>query len=140
MNKYPYPERDANYIIGVDVSDNPKHDPVNHPKHYTEHPSGVECIQITEHMNFNLGNTVKYIWRAGLKTTDSMEDLRKARWYLDREIARMTEAPDLAVALDAIDLQLVADSDGVVLPRDAAALVACALHDLLGQPREGGVR
>ena len=51
----------------------------------------------------------------------------------------MTELPDLAVALDAIDLQLAADSDEVVLPRDAA-LVACALHDLLGQPREGGVR
>ena len=59
------------------------------PQHYRQHPSGVECIQITEHMNFNLGNAVKYIWRAGLKTTDSMEDLRKARWYLDREIARI---------------------------------------------------
>ena len=51
-----------------------------------------------------------------------------------------TEAPDLAAALDAIDLQLAAGGDEVVLPRDAAALVACALHDLLGQPREGGAR
>ena len=51
-----------------------------------------------------------------------------------------TEAPDLVAALDAIDPQLAADSDEAVLPRDAAALVACALHDLLGQPREGGVR
>ena len=50
----------------------------------------------------------------------------------------INEAPDLVAALDAIDLQLAADSDEVVLPRDAAALVACALHDLLGQPREGG--
>lgn len=63
-------------------------DPVNHPKHYTEHPSGVECIEITEHMNFNVGNAIKYLWRAGLKG-EQVEDLRKARWYIDREIARI---------------------------------------------------
>jgi hypothetical protein len=62
-------------------------DPVNHPTHYTEHPSGIECIQITEHMGFNLGNAIKYIWRADLKN-DAIEDLKKARWYLDREISR----------------------------------------------------
>ena len=65
-------------------------DPVNHPKHYTEHPSGVECIQITEHMGFNLGNALKYIWRCDLKK-DAVEDLRKARWYIDREIAKRTK-------------------------------------------------
>jgi hypothetical protein len=64
-------------------------DPVNHPAHYTDHPSGVECIQITEHMNFCLGNAVKYIWRAGLKSEDPIEDLRKARWYIEREINRL---------------------------------------------------
>lgn len=63
------------------------HDNVNHPAHYTQHPSGVECIQITEHMGFNLGNAVKYIWRADLKN-DSVEDLRKARWYIEREIQK----------------------------------------------------
>jgi len=63
-------------------------DNVNHPKHYTEHPSGVECIEITEHMGFCLGNAVKYIWRASLKGKE-VEDLRKARWYIDREIARL---------------------------------------------------
>jgi len=62
-------------------------DPVNHPKHYTAHPSGIECIQITEHMGFNLGNALKYIWRCDLKH-DAVEDLRKARFYIDREIAR----------------------------------------------------
>jgi hypothetical protein len=62
-------------------------DPVNHPKHYTDHPSGIECIQITEHMGFNLGNALKYIWRCDLKK-DAVEDLRKARWYIDREIAK----------------------------------------------------
>ena len=64
-------------------------DNVNHPKHYTEHPSGVECIQVTEHMNFCIGNAVKYLWRAGLKHDDSLEDLRKARWYIEREIKRI---------------------------------------------------
>lgn len=68
-----------------------KDDAVNHPKHYTGHPSGVECIQIVEHMNFCRGNAVKYIWRAGDKG-DEVEDLRKARWYLDREIARLQSA------------------------------------------------
>ena len=63
-------------------------DPVNHPKHYTEHPSGVECIEITEHLNFCVGNAIKYLWRAGLKG-EQVEDLRKARWYIDREIARI---------------------------------------------------
>ena len=63
------------------------HDPVNHPAHYTSHPSGLECIDVTEWMNFNLGNAVKYIWRCGMKG-DLIEDLRKARWYLDREIDR----------------------------------------------------
>lgn len=70
-------------------------DNVNHPKHYTEHPSGIECIEITEHMNFCVGNAIKYLWRAGLKG-EQVEDLRKARWYIDREIARIlnnTEEP-----------------------------------------------
>ncbi len=63
-----------------------QNDLVNHPPHYLKHPSGIECIQITEHMNFNLGNCVKYIWRAGEKG-DNLTDLLKAQWYLAREIA-----------------------------------------------------
>lgn len=65
-------------------------DPVNHPKHYTSHPAGVECIAVTEHMNFCRGNAVKYIWRAGDKGNE-IEDLKKARWYLDREIERLSK-------------------------------------------------
>lgn len=65
-------------------------DAISHPEHYTKHPSGVECIQITEHMNFNLGNAIKYVWRAGSKG-DAIEDLRKAAWYLNREIERLTK-------------------------------------------------
>jgi hypothetical protein len=62
-------------------------DPVNHPKHYTDHPSGIECIQITEHMGFNLGNALKYIWRCDLKK-DAIEDLEKAKWYIERELKK----------------------------------------------------
>lgn len=62
-------------------------DNVAHPKHYCEHPSGIECIQITEHMGFNLGNAVKYIWRCDLKK-DAIEDLKKAKWYIEREISK----------------------------------------------------
>jgi hypothetical protein len=60
---------------------------VNNPKHYTSHPSGIECIVIVEHMGFCLGNVVKYAWRADLKG-EGLEDLKKARWYLDREISK----------------------------------------------------
>jgi hypothetical protein len=62
------------------------HDPVSRPVHYNSHPSGIECIQITEHMSFCLGNAIKYVWRADLK--GGIEDLEKARWYIDREIQR----------------------------------------------------
>jgi len=65
---------------------------VDHPPHYNAHPSGVECIDVVEHMGFNLGNAIKYVWRADLKG-DAIEDLRKARWYLDREIARRGGTP-----------------------------------------------
>ena len=64
-----------------------RHDAVNHPQHYTSHPSGIECIQVTEHMGFNLGNALKYIWRCDLKK-DAVEDLKKARWYIDRELEK----------------------------------------------------
>jgi len=62
-------------------------DKVNHPKHYTSHPSGVECITVVEHIGFNIGNAIKYLWRAGLKG-DELEDLKKAKWYVEREIQR----------------------------------------------------
>jgi len=64
-------------------------DPVNNPKHYTSHPSGVECIQITEHMSFCVGNAIKYLWRADEKG-HAIEDLQKAAFYIEREIKRRT--------------------------------------------------
>lgn len=70
-----------------------EHDPVNHPNHYTSHPSGVECIDISRHMNFNLGNVMKYIWRSGLKdNAPEVQDLEKALWYLQDEINKQKEA------------------------------------------------
>jgi hypothetical protein len=65
-------------------------DMVNNPIHYTSHPSGVECISITEHYNFCIGNAIKYLWRAGLKgsTDKEKEDCEKAIWYIQRHIDR----------------------------------------------------
>lgn len=67
-------------VVGADM--------VNHPPHYTSHPSGVECIQITKHMTFCAGNAVKYLWRADEKGAQ-VQDLRKAIWYIECEIERI---------------------------------------------------
>jgi len=73
-----------------------KKEMVNHPDHYTSHPAGIECIDVCEPMSFNCGNAIKYIWRNGLKTeqglegrTKQIEDLKKAGWYINREIERL---------------------------------------------------
>jgi hypothetical protein len=63
-------------------------DPVNHPPHYQV--GGLECIDVIEALDlpFHLGNTLKYLWRAGRKDgTHTLEDLKKARFYLDRQIS-----------------------------------------------------
>lgn len=73
---------------GGPIADEP--DLVNQPGHYTSHPSGVECIEVTEHLSFCLGNAVKYINRAGKKDKASeLEDLKKAEWYLRRRISQL---------------------------------------------------
>lgn len=71
-----------------------QNDMINHPKHYTSSPAKcsscggqIECIDITEHMGFNLGNATKYVWRCDLKK-DAIEDLKKAAWYINREIEK----------------------------------------------------
>ena len=69
--------------------------PVSHPSHYTSHPSGVECIQITRHYNFNIGNAIKYLWRNGLKDEDAqIQDLEKAIWYIQDYIKTLKETND----------------------------------------------
>lgn len=74
-----------------------KKDNINHPSHYTSHPSGIECIDIAEHHDFCIGNVIKYLWRAGLKSEDGIskkekqiEDLKKAIWYIKREIKHLS--------------------------------------------------
>jgi len=65
---------------------------VNHPAHYNQHPSGVEAIDIIEHMSFNVGNAIKYLWRAGLKPGEAtLKDIDKALWYLNRERERLVK-------------------------------------------------
>jgi TPR repeat protein len=90
-------------------------DPINHPEHYLTHRSGVECITITEHMSFTLGNAIKYIWRADAKG-DAINDLCKAAWYIDREITRRKALADienarlLGVIADCLEKDLVTKS------------------------------
>lgn len=74
---------------------------VEHPVHYNADPSGIECIEIVRHRNFNVGNAIKYLWRAGIKESQGrsarekeIEDLKKARWYLADEIRRLGGDPD----------------------------------------------
>lgn len=85
--QYQDMDEDRADTIGQNSNEGLHYDAVNHPKHYLGHPSGIECIQITEHMGFNLGNATKYIWRADLKG-DAIEDLKKAAWYINREIEK----------------------------------------------------
>lgn len=73
-----------------------KNNEVEHPKHYTSHPSGVECVTIAEHHDFCVGNAIKYLWRAGLKTNENenskdaeLRDLKKALWYINRKITQL---------------------------------------------------
>jgi len=80
------PPKQEAAAIGQGVPTLQENDAVNHPSHYTSHPSGIECITITEGFDFIIGNVIKYAWRAGLKG-GKIEDLRKCRWYIERAIA-----------------------------------------------------
>ena len=84
-----------------------KVDLVNNPPHY-QHPSGIECIEITEHLNFNRGNAIKYAWRANDKGC-TREDLQKCEWYINREIKRLqrgNNVPDYSYDLDVVYTRL----------------------------------
>lgn len=66
---------------------------IDHPSHYNQHPSGVEAIVICEHMGFNIGNAIKYLFRAGHKdATPTDDDLRKSIWYIERERQRLAKS------------------------------------------------
>lgn len=96
-----------------------KNDQINHPKHYTSDPSGIECIDITRHRNFNIGNAIKYLWRAGLKEDKDrklidkqIEDLNKAVWYLVDEIHRL--GGRCTVKTDSINTCLPIDNESII--------------------------
>ena len=96
-----------------------KKDNVNHPKHYTSDPSGIECIDITRHRNFNVGNAIKYLWRAGLKIdadkssiNKQIEDLEKAVWYIVDEIHRLGFR--CTVKTDSINTCLPIDNESII--------------------------
>lgn len=96
-----------------------KNDQINHPKHYTSDPSGIECIDITRHRNFNIGNAIKYLWRAGLKEDKDrklidkqVEDLNKAIWYLVDEIHRL--GGRCTVKTDSINTCLPIDNESII--------------------------
>lgn len=76
------------WTVNTTLKDPATPDLINEPPHYKDHPSGVECITITEGFNYNKGNAIKYIWRAG-KKGDALPDLKKARYYVEREIKRI---------------------------------------------------
>ena len=108
-------------------------DPVNHPQHYLTHKSGVECIQVTEHMNFCLGNSLKYIWRADHKG-DAINDLSKAVWYLEREIARRKALADIE---NARLIGVIADSLQKDLVTKSASLPTEKIGDVLAFAQVG---
>ena len=88
VSRAPATDTDAATIQRVMEASAPSvDDPVSHPAHYTSHPSGVECLTITRWMGFNLGNAMKYIWRADMKGA-AIEDLRKAAFYIADEISK----------------------------------------------------
>ena len=74
--------RDTDICGPLDAAEDAE-DVVNHPPHYTSHPSGLECYDITRHLDFTTGNAVKYLWRSSLKGK-ALEDLQKAEWYINR--------------------------------------------------------
>jgi hypothetical protein len=79
------------------------HDPVNKPSHYTQNASGVECIELSEKLSFNLGNAFKYVFRRDGKE-NTLQDVSKAEWYLKREIGRLEDALDVLPASSLIFL------------------------------------
>ncbi|ATF00772.1 hypothetical protein PhaeoP75_01113 [Phaeobacter gallaeciensis] len=83
--------KSAVHEFGRELRDGNGGEAVNHPQHYMSHPSGVECIEVVRHMGFNLGNAIKYIWRSDLKG-NAIEDLQKARFYIEDEIERRIAA------------------------------------------------
>ena len=112
---------------------------VDHPRHYNQSPSGIECIELIEHLSCNIGNAVKYIWRCGLKQTETpLRDLRSARWYTMREDRRielyeLEDEPKLKtdVVWRALARQVIAKDCNGILGRYLLALLEGNLSDMI---------
>ncbi len=96
---------------------------VDHPRHYNQHPSNIETIEIIEHLPCNLSNAVKYIWRCGLKQTSTpLRDLQSAKWYTERESQRIDlfeladeQAPKTDVVWRALARKvIIAEPEGIL--------------------------
>lgn len=86
------------------------------PDHYKSHPSGVECIEITEHFPFCVGNAIKYLWRAGLKKDASLkgidkeiEDVKKAKWYIERHLAKLEKEATHEIKMKSGEIKFTAE-------------------------------
>lgn len=91
-----------------------KPDHVNHPPHYASHPSGVECVDIAEHLSFNLGNALKYVWRWEQKD-DPEENLRKCLWYIERETSRLDQKIEIHMVARAMIQKTIRKEDSSTL-------------------------
>lgn len=101
---------------------------VEHPDYYNKHPSGVECIEIVRHCNFNIGNVIKYVWRAGLKDDNkTIQDLKKALFYLQDEIKRIENKEEKEVPV----LKKTGFDTGDIYYIDGkpAGVVVCSLNE-----------
>lgn len=112
---------------------------VNHPKWYTSHASGIECIELIEHLPTNLGNATKYVWRCGLKTTETpLRDLKSARWYVKREEDRIDlyelddePIPKTTVIWRALAKRVIEKNAGETLDGFLGALLAHDFDEML---------
>lgn len=81
-------------IAEKDNNDNHADEKINHPKHYNDLPAkclcgrSIECIDIVRHMDFSIGNAIKYLWR--FENKNGVEDLKKAIWYIEDKITQLS--------------------------------------------------
>lgn len=111
-------------------------DTINHPAHYTGVTAEIECIDIARHLNFQLGNAFKYVWRAGKKggRGKEIEDLKKALWYLEDSIQNgyndLDQCDDLASGLASIVTRGDDSMRGDILRNIAARRIVAAANIL----------
>ncbi len=118
-------------------------DIINHPAHYTGVTAEIECIDIARHLNFQLGNAFKYIWRAGKKggRGKEIEDLKKALWYLEDSIQNgyndLDQCDNLASGLASIVTRGDDSMRGDILRDITTYRIATAANNLREMIRDG---